>query len=110
MDWSQGPHCAGSAIPGGAGTVNCLVQILPPSVECHRGAFAPQLPEKAVITISPGLSGFTAIDVSPSLNRSVFVRLGSVLLTTASTIKPPGIGKNAFMARGPISSGTVDRT
>ena len=63
-------------MPGGAGIVNCLVQIFPPSVDCHSGALAPQLPEKAVMTISFGFAGFTAIDVSPSLNVSVFVRFG----------------------------------
>jgi hypothetical protein len=70
--------------------VNFLAQILPPSVDCHKGACSPQLPEKAVITISFGFAGFTVIEVSPSLNVSVLVRLGSVLFTTASTVKAPG--------------------
>src|SRR5262245_61416605 len=48
----------------------------PPSVDCHRGACAPQLPEKAVTTISSGFAGFTVIEFSPSLDESAFVRLG----------------------------------
>ena len=87
-------------MPGGAGIVNCLVQIFPPSVECHKGAFAPQLPEKAVITISLGLAGFMVMDVSPSLNVSVFVRLGSVLFTTVSTMKMLGITGIGLMPFG----------
>ena len=63
-----------------------MVDVCPPSVECHRGALAPQLPEKAVMTISSGLRGFTAMLVSPSLNVSVTARVGLVLLTMTSTI------------------------
>jgi hypothetical protein len=74
--------------------------MFPLSVECHRGAFVPQLPLNAVITISSGLAGFIAIEVSPSLNVSVFVRLGSVLFTTASTIKMPGSRGTGLMPLG----------
>src|SRR5436189_2907819 len=96
-------------MPGGAGTVNCLVQRLPPSVECHSGALEPQLPEKAVTTISLRFAGFTVIEVSPSLKVSVLVRLGSVLLTTVSTIKIPGIRGIGAVPFGAKSSGTVGR-
>jgi hypothetical protein len=78
-------------------------------VDCHRGAFAPQLPEKAVITISFGSAGFTVIDVSPSLKVSVFVRFGSVLFTTTSTIKTPGTTGIALLPLGAESSGIADR-
>src|SRR5436190_24336218 len=96
-------------MPAGAGIVNCLVQTFPPSAECHRGACAPQLPEKAVTTISFGFAGFTVIDVSPLLNVSVFVRLGSVLFTTTSTMKTPGIIGIARMPLGALSSGNGGR-
>src|SRR5437762_10579614 len=108
MAWSQGQPPA--AMPGGAGIVNCLVQIFPPSVDCHRGAFVPQPPEKAVTTISFGFDGFTVMDVSPSLNVSVFVRLGSVLFTTASTIKIPGSRGIGLVPFGAKSSRTVGRS
>src|SRR6266436_7426798 len=39
---------------------------------------------------TPPRAGFTVMDVSPSLNVSVLVRLGSVLFTTTSTMKTPG--------------------
>src|SRR6266513_402134 len=109
MAWSHGHPAA--ATPGGAGIVNCLVQIVPPSVDCHRGAFAPQLSEKAVMTISFMFAGFTAIDVSPSLKVSVFVRLGSVLFTTTSTIidETPGSRGIALTPRGAESSGSAGR-
>jgi len=55
-----------------------------------KGRIRPHPPENAVTTTSLGFAGFTVIDVSPSLKASVFVRLGSVLLTTGSTIKTAG--------------------
>ncbi len=36
-----------SSLGGGFGIVNCFVQIFPPSVDRHRGAFAPQAPVNA---------------------------------------------------------------
>src|SRR3954462_10567863 len=51
------------------------------------GAASPHAPENAEMTISFGLSGLMSIDVSPSCSTSVFLRFGSVLLTTASTRK-----------------------
>jgi hypothetical protein len=89
--------------------VNCFVQMFPPSVECHRAAFPPKLPEKAVMTISFGFARLNVIDVSPSLNVSVFVRLGSVLFTTASTIKTAGRSGIGLMPFGAKSSRTAGR-
>jgi hypothetical protein len=83
--------------------------MFPLSVECHRGALVPQLPLNAVMTTSSGFAGFIAIDVSPSLKVSVFVRFGSVLFTTASTIKTPGMRGIAFMPLGAESSGIAGR-
>src|SRR5262245_52799684 len=96
-------------MPGGAGMVNCLVQIFPPSLVCQSGAFAPQPPENAVMTTSFGFDGFAVIDVSPSLNVSVFVRLGSVLFTTVSTIKMLGTSGIARVPFGAKSSRTTGR-
>src|SRR5581483_695132 len=107
MAWSQGQPPA--AIPGGAGIVNCLVQIFPPSVDSQSGALAPHPPEKAVTTTSFGFAGFTVIDVSPSLNVSVFVRFGSVLFTTASTIKSGGKSGIGLIPFGAKSSRTAGR-
>src|SRR5215475_13488325 len=107
MAWSQGQPPA--AIPGGAGIVNCLVQIFPPSVDCQSGAFVPQPPEKAVTTTSLGFARFTVIDVSPSLKVSVFVRLGSELFTTVSTINTPGSRGIGLVPFGAKSPGTVGR-
>jgi hypothetical protein len=59
-------------------------------VECQIGAFDPQLPENAEITISFVLDGLIAIDGSPSLAVSVLVRVGSVLLTTQSLTNAVG--------------------
>src|SRR3981081_1623846 len=67
--------------------VNCLVQVAPPFIECQIGANAPHAPEKALITISRWLARLMAIDGSPSLNVSVLVSVGSVLLTTTSRNK-----------------------
>jgi len=67
--------------------VNSLVQVLPSSSDSQRGAVVPQVPEKAVITISFFLFGLTAILTSPSPKMSVFVKLGLVLFTTVSTTK-----------------------
>ena len=47
----------------------------------------PQAPEKAEMTSSSLLSRLIAVEVSPSLNVSVFLRLRSVLLTMVSTMK-----------------------
>src|SRR5690349_5695049 len=106
MAWSQGQPVA--AMPGGAGIVNCFVQIFPPSVDCQSGAFVPQPPENAVTTTSFGFPGFAVMEVSPSLNVSVFVRFGSVLFTTTSTIKTDGrrgIGLTPFGAKSPRTAG-----
>src|SRR5215470_10615156 len=97
-------------MPGGAGIVNCLVQRFLPSVVCQSGAFAPQLPENAVTTTSLGLAGFAVMDVSPSLNVSVFVMFGSVLFTTVSTIRTDGrsgIGLVPFGAKSPVTAGRL---
>src|SRR5215204_4461078 len=66
--------------------VKRFVHVWPLSIVCQIGAFAPQLPLKALMTISLELAGLMAMVVSPSLKVSVFLRLGSVLLTTVSTI------------------------
>ena len=50
----------------------------------------PQPPEKAEMTSSSLLARLIAVEVSPSLNVSVFLRLRSVLLTIVSTIKMRG--------------------
>src|SRR5215471_14750334 len=96
-------------MPGGAGIVNCLVQRFPPSVVCQSGAFAPQLPENAVTTTSFGFAGFAVIEVSPSLKVSVFVRFGSVLFTTRSTIKTDGRSGMGLTPFGAKSSRTAGR-
>src|SRR6266480_2956707 len=107
MAWSHGHPAA--AMPGGAGIVNCLVQIFPPSVDCQRGALAPQPPEKAVTTTSFGFAGFTVMDVSPSLKVSVLVKLGSLLLTTVSTMKTPGRSGIGFVPLAAKSARTAGR-
>src|SRR4029453_16326298 len=87
MVWSHGPpHAKNPGTPGAGGIENLFVQMRPPSSECHRAAFPPDVPEKAVMTISAGFTRLTAMLVSPSLNVSVRRRFGFVLLTTALTI------------------------
>src|SRR5262245_18025494 len=95
--------------PGGTGIVKRFVHVAPPSVECQRGATAPQGPENAVMAISLGSAGLMAIDVSPSLKVSVRVRVGSVLFTTGSTMNSAGRG-TTYGRAGAASSGTTGRT
>jgi hypothetical protein len=69
---------------------------------------------KAVMTISSGFAGFTAMLVSPSLKVSVFLRIASVLLTTTSTIvmtlkAPEMLSGSADSPAGAESSGIAGR-
>jgi hypothetical protein len=61
------------------------------------------------MTTSSGFAGFIAIEVSPSLEVSVLVKVGSVLFTTASTIKTAGRRGIALIPFGAESSGTAGR-
>src|ERR1700737_4934103 len=90
--------------------VKLFVQVFPPSVECQSGALVPQLPEKAVRTISFGFRGFTAILGSPSLSVSLFFKVGSVLFTTTSiTVGAPNTPNCRCGASGMLSLGIALR-
>jgi hypothetical protein len=85
MVWSHGQP---SERPGGGGIVNCFVHVVPPSVECQRGAFCVlevHDPEKLVTTIWLGFAGLSATLGSVPPVVSVLAKFGVVLLTAGST-------------------------
>jgi hypothetical protein len=68
--------------------VNRFVHVLPPSVECHSGAFPlAQLPGGNVWLASSEPPPLTASDGSESDSVSRRVSVGSVLFTMVSTTK-----------------------
>ena len=78
--------------------------MFPPSVECHRGALVPQLPLKAVMTISSGFARFTA-DRRFAIIKGIGIRqVGIGVIHNGVNNKNSRDRQDAFMPLGAKSS------